>query len=407
MRRLLAPFHGRRDAIPIERGTSGPLSNYRPDEPPPGWAEPLARSDLDLADAIAHRPPEPRDPTPDYHSFRRNEPAGDGLRYGWGGSDQAAFERLWPSEADEAVEELIASYQSMWPYAVPRVFRSRFPHFVDSVKDMIATGEIAAAHPLRYAPDFVLGTALKYGAFDRARRTRTWPDVTPFACRICGVLEEGYAVPERELTKYGSPRYCRQCAVWATIGQQGVSRSTVLTGVGRIADALQRVPDKDFHKEVVAGLPPDDRDRVVAALIVSPNVAYATQVVTGGWIQVLKTAGVVGDAWRTSRGTLCTAADGHRCRSLAERMVDDWLAANRIAHEPEPTYPGSSRRADWLLADGTFVEYAGMLDDTAYAAKLDQKREIARVAGFPLVVLVPEDLPALELRLGRYVRHSS
>jgi hypothetical protein len=87
---------------------------------------------------------------------------------------------------------------------------------------------------------------------------------------------------------------------------------------------------------------------------------------------------------------------------LAERTVDDFLTARGIAHTPEPAYPGSTRRADWSLPDGTYVEFAGLLGDAEYRAKIAEKRAIAAAAGVQLIVLVPEDLPDLAraLRLG-------
>jgi hypothetical protein len=96
------------------------------------------------------------------------------------------------------------------------------------------------------------------------------------------------------------------------------------------------------------------------------------------------------------------AADGHPCRSLGERSVDDWLSARGIEHEPEPAWPvhqvlnpSGALRADWRLVDGTYVEFAGMLTDEGYAAGIADKVRLAEASGLRLVVVTPEDLGRL------------
>lgn len=101
----------------------------------------------------------------------------------------------------------------------------------------------------------------------------------------------------------------------------------------------------------------------MAGLIVAPTPTDAKGVLGPTWLSVLQAADLVGDAWQPARGTYRLASDGHLCRSLAERTVDDFLTARGIAHVPEPTCPGSNSRADWGVPDGTFVEYAGLLSD--------------------------------------------
>ncbi|MEI5011679.1 hypothetical protein RB196_34410 [Streptomyces sp. PmtA] len=126
------------------------------------------------------------------------------------------------------------------------------------------------------------------------------------------------------------------------------------------------------------------------------------------WLEVLDTTGIVADAWRPSRGTYCIAADGHPCRSLAERTIDDWLSRHSIDHQIEPTWPRhpdhnphGRRRADWKLPDGTYLEYAGLTSDD-YLAKIHAKQRLARVTGIKLVVITPLDLANLTDVLGAW-----
>jgi hypothetical protein len=149
------------------------------------------------------------------------------------------------------------------------------------------------------------------------------------------------------------------------------------------------------------------RDRAVAALVCAPSVDCAVEALgieagRGRWLRVLQAAGIVDGAWRPGRGTYCVANDGHPCRSLGERTIDDYLSANGIDHEPEPAYPGTALRADWRLADGTFVEYAGLLPDPDYRDRLIAKVDRAARAGIRVLVLSPDDLANLDRRLGRF-----
>ena len=61
-------------------------------------------------------------------------------------------------------------------------------------------------------------------------------------------------------------------------------------------------------------------------------------------------------------------------------------------------------RADWLLADGTHVEYAGLMNEPAYASKMEQKVRLADALGIPLMVLLPHDLNDLSSKFHRFTR---
>lgn len=183
-----------------------------------------------------------------------------------------------------------------------------------------------------------------------------------------------------------------------------MDRDAAVKGLRRLASAIEGIPHQQFAQTVsLAGMTDERRDAVMVGLIVAPAPSCAKQHMGATWLRVLQTAGLVGDAWRPARGTYCVATDGHACRSLAERTVDDFLTSHGIAHDPEPNYPGSTRRADWRLADGTFVEYAGLLSNAEYAKKIADKRSIAESAGVRLLILVPEDLPDLGRTLAPWM----
>lgn len=119
------------------------------------------------------------------------------------------------------------------------------------------------------------------------------------------------------------------------------------------------------------------------------------------WTEWLQLADLLKDGVRSSMGTVTVATDGHLCRSLFERHVDDFLHHRGVVHEPEPHYPRhpelntTGLRADWRLADGTFVEALGLMERQEYAAKVARKRELARLAGLRLVTVTAQDLHRL------------
>ncbi|MDF6046442.1 hypothetical protein LRD69_30845 [Streptomyces sp. JH14] len=119
------------------------------------------------------------------------------------------------------------------------------------------------------------------------------------------------------------------------------------------------------------------------------------------WTEWLQFADLLKDGVRSSMGTVTVATDGHLCRSLFERHVDDFLHHWGVMHEQEPYYPRhpelntTGLRADWRLADGTFVEALGLMEREAYAAKVARKRELARLAGLRLVTVTAQGLHRL------------
>jgi hypothetical protein len=177
-----------------------------------------------------------------------------------------------------------------------------------------------------------------------------------------------------------------------------------LEALRRLAEVVGVIPPQDFRLALTAeGLDLTTRARLVAALLCAPNAsALKSALEVDNWLDVLRAAGLVGDAWRTTRGFLCTAADGHPCRSLGEKSIDDWLHRHGITHEIEPKWPRHDEynpngrlRGDWSLPDGTIVEYAGLNHD-AYLAKIEKKRLLAKATGTQLLVVLPEDLTSLD-----------
>lgn len=119
------------------------------------------------------------------------------------------------------------------------------------------------------------------------------------------------------------------------------------------------------------------------------------------WTDWLAEAGLLTEGIRTSRGVTVIAKDGHVCRSLMERQIDDFFYDHGIAHEPEPLYPFDPHanvggyRADWKLSDGTFVEALGFTNDSVYMEKAHRKIRLATRHQIPVVTVTHADIANL------------
>lgn len=334
-------------------------------------------------------------------AFRADDDEGGFNRYKWGSIDQQRFDACWDSDSEAVADDLIAAFGAMWPWSMPRAALTRSPIFSACVQGLADRHEVGRGHTYRDKPDTVYEHAMMYGSFDHVRLGRgpkAWPPPPMLECPICGSALSAAILSPWMVRQYGPPRFCNRCCVRARNGVSHGGREAALAGVRRLAESIDGIPEQSIAAQIaLGGLTDHNRDRIMAGLIVAPAPVYAKAQIGGTWLRVLQESGLVGDAWRPGLGTYCIAADGHQCRSLAERTVDDFLSSRKVPHEPEPPYPGSSRKADWRLPDGTLVEYAGLMSDATYRAKIEEKRAIATGANVGLIILLPEDL----LGLGR------
>jgi hypothetical protein len=204
--------------------------------------------------------------------------------------------------------------------------------------------------------------------------------------------------------------FCASCyekALFATPERRhrGLSQAEMLNRVGLLAAALEAVPTASLVKAGhLRGLSEEKQIDTVRALLSMPDYqSYVDRF--GSWLKVLILAGVLEDGTQPSLlGTRCVARDGHECLSLAEKTIDDWLSTRQIRHDKEPAYPydpqlnPTGMRADWRVGD-VFVEYAGLMDEPEYAAKMELKGELCARSGFSLIIIEPGDVLCLDDKL--------
>ncbi len=251
------------------------------------------------------------------------------------------------------------------------------------------------------------------GAFHVVRRRRTWPEPSPAVCPTCGQDFWNGDIRPWAIQAFGPVRYCMDCCFRVRNGDPRATwfEDEVKTALRDLRDAFGAIPAQGFSAGRVPhdGLP-EERDRRIQALLAMPPVDIIKQVLRQqDWLGTLRAAGLVGETWRPSRGTWCHASDGHRCRSLLEKAIDDWFTANSIPHQCEPRWPrhaqlnpSGAKRADWLMPDGTYVECAGMLESKDYAQKIAVKQELARALGLALIVVGPTEMHRLRQIFGRF-----
>lgn len=239
---------------------------------------------------------------------------------------------------------------------------------------------------------------------------------TPDACRLCGrsALQFTADVSREPLA------YCQECLRNAASGVSVPERERGPREREAAASALRLLGQYEFggvpmlepqldtlHIDPTAPLTADEIDRLLLLRFAVPRRQYP-------WTYLLEEAGFHEDGLRTSRGTLIRARDGHRCLSMAEKTVCDFLHQHGISHEREPHYPvdpdfnvNGLRRADWQLDDGTLVEFWGLPDQPDYAAKMQDKRQLAAKHGLALVELGTRDLTRLHEAFEPWLSESS
>ena len=227
-------------------------------------------------------------------------------------------------------------------------------------------------------------------------------------CRLCGEAQNPYAEP--------SP-YCLDCIQDARAGlfvDHGFNEAwhpAVIWSLKKLAeiefgdapaqDQLRTMPKEGLNS-----------DLLMLCRMLTARLGY---VVPGGhrkvysWTDWLGESGLLAGGIRSSRGVTVMAKDGHICRSLLQRQVDDFFYENGIQHETEPFYPFDPEmnlggyRADWRLADGTFVEALGFTNNPVYMIKAEHKIRLAKRYNIPIVTVTVANLRELPAIFAKWL----
>jgi hypothetical protein len=312
--------------------------------------------------------------------------------------------RIWDSKCDEILVELADKYAWDASFYVSDAIAAYLPS--DQLEAFKKACEEHETH--------VWNNVLMY--YGRARLAELGIKIREprlLKCAGCGkqFLESSIHMNLAKRVGY-KIHFCYDCYDRALsgfgLGEISMSQDDMLSRLAELATVLEGVPLATFVRRPDFTMISEEKQiTIVKALLAMPS--YETYVKTFGlWLKALILAGILEDGTQPVQlGTRCIAADGHECLSLAEKTIDDWLSARDIPHEKEPLYPyhaylnpSGRMRADWQVGK-VFIEYAGLMDEPDYAAKMETKQELAAEFGLVLIVINPKEVLNLDRKLGR------
>jgi hypothetical protein len=246
----------------------------------------------------------------------------------------------------------------------------------------------------------------------------------PAECVICG--DSFHPESSRVLPAYGVPPVaCENCAgVFDGRSYYEIVESTQLRGEVREQEQISNliisavlhyfreysyIPASDAQRKHALGnfsLDLSDPANFVLNFkkhaIVAPG--YIAKTHFGSNAAYLDKAGLF-EGRATQGGYRSISSDGHVCLSLGERSICEFLSGLGIPHSKEPRYPTHATlnpnglfRADFQVGEW-LVEFAGRMSVPEYAARMQDKRKIAKEHGLNLLVLEPKDLLELVTKM--------
>ena len=93
------------------------------------------------------------------------------------------------------------------------------------------------------------------------------------------------------------------------------------------------------------------------------------------------------------------AKDGHKCDSLAEKIIDDWLYSKGIPHNRSVPYPINNNLTCDFVVGNIWIEFFGLYGEVRkYDELVMQKLKIVKQKRIKLIKIYPKDLfPKLNL----------
>lgn len=131
----------------------------------------------------------------------------------------------------------------------------------------------------------------------------------------------------------------------------------------------------------------------------------------GSFLNAVEKAGVPIESSPKVIGSRVIALDKHRCDSIEEGVLDNYLYKNNIKHEVHKKYPYHKYlnkyglKCDFYIPDkDLYIEYAGLADSSAtknkwkkmilskYYKKLELKQSLANILNLKLLIVYKKDI---------------
>jgi len=110
----------------------------------------------------------------------------------------------------------------------------------------------------------------------------------------------------------------------------------------------------------------------------------------GTWNKAIKSAGFEPNPVMFAKKYI--AKDGHKCDSLAEKIIDDWLYARKLIHERSIPYGINNMTADFKV-NNTFIEFFGLAGQLkSYDKLVEKKRKLWKEKGLKVIEIYPNHL---------------
>ncbi len=234
------------------------------------------------------------------------------------------------------------------------------------------------------------------------------PKIFTRRCRLCGNMFVDSFHHIRIATTFGYDPYCQECAgeggsEWFNLEMKPFDNhdeSNDLELLKNYANAINTVPTKETMRNVMST--PCEIRPAFDAWVRLPSYKYYISKYGDFRVPLIRVGLLYEKVLSGKFGCFCMAKDGHKCRSLAELKIDNFMRDNNIEHEIEPLYPyheiynkNKKKRADWKVGN-IYIEYWGLEEQESYANNMRSKIKLAEELGFIIVGITPSDLVNLE-----------
>jgi len=111
----------------------------------------------------------------------------------------------------------------------------------------------------------------------------------------------------------------------------------------------------------------------------------------GSWNNAIKAAGFIPNPVMFAKKY--TGKDGHKCDSLAEKIIDDWLYTRKIDHRRSVAYPNKSTfTVDFVVGD-YWIEFFGLHGQlNRYDELRKEKLRLIRQYKLKFIEILPKHL---------------